>query len=246
MFRIAICDNDKNLVGEIDMLVMSLQPAVKVPLVVDAYFSGERLIEAMRYGEDYHVIILEVKLEGLDGLAVGNCIRNQLNNSVVEILYISKFIDYIRISMRNKPYGYILKPINSDELRNTLLDCIDSIQSSAGRIVFSNGQNLMVFDTQSVYFFESKGRCVEVFTAKGSQLVRAQMQDITVQINNSDFLLIHRSYFINLSFISKYTQTEIEMLNGNILPISRRRKRVVNESVVGYIRRRKCTRLTMM
>ena len=237
MFRVAICDNDKCIVGEIDELIMSLQPAVKVPLVVDAYFSGERLIEAMKYGENYHVIILEVKLEELDGLTVGNCIRNQLNNSVVEILYISKFSDYIRTSMRNKPYGYILKPINPDELRNTLLDCIDSIQSSSGRIIFSNGPNLVIFDTQSIYFFESKGRYVEVFTAKGSQLVKAQMQGIIRQINNSDFLLIHRSYFINLSFVSKYTPPEIEMLNGNILPISRRRKRVVNESMVSHVRR---------
>jgi Response regulator of the LytR/AlgR family len=243
MFRIAICDNDNDIVGEIDTLIMSLQPAVNVPLNVDVYFSGERLMDAMKSGEDYHVIILEVKLEGLDGLAVGNYIRNQLNNSVVEIIYVSKFNDYIQLSMRNKPYGYILKPINPDELRNTLLDCIDSIQSSNGRIIFSNGEALVVLDTKSIYYFESRGRSVEVHTSKGIQLVKTQMQDITKQINNSDFLLIHRSYFINLNFVSKYAPPEIEMINGNILPISRLRKRDVNGAIVNYIRRQKCTQL---
>ena len=65
------------------------------------------------------------------------------------------------------------------------------------------------------------------------------MEDVKKQVDQNRFWEIHKSYIINVNFVSEFCVEEIQMVNGEWLPISQAfRKRVQQKLLEKNIERR--------
>lgn len=78
--KIAVCDDDKLLTGEIDGQLQRIQQKMGISFETDIFFDGETLWEAIEKHGSYDIIYLDIEMENMDGITVarkrfGNRIR---------------------------------------------------------------------------------------------------------------------------------------------------------------------------
>lgn len=77
--KIAVCDDDKLLTGEIDGQLQRIQQKMGISFETDIFFDGETLWEAIEKHGSYDIIYLDIEMENMDGITwqerFGNRIR---------------------------------------------------------------------------------------------------------------------------------------------------------------------------
>ena len=91
MLRIAICDDDDNIIGKLDTLINELQHKINEEIDIDDFLSGETLIYELETNSTiYDIFLLDIMMEKMNGIEVGKYIRQNPIYSSIEIIYLSR------------------------------------------------------------------------------------------------------------------------------------------------------------
>ncbi|MFA9423819.1 MAG: LytTR family transcriptional regulator DNA-binding domain-containing protein, partial [Sedimentibacter sp.] len=59
-----------------------------------------------------------------------------------------------------------------------------------------------------------------------------KLSSVEEQLNNNDFMMIHKSYLINFNHVIEYTYDYVKMSNKKILTISQNNRKAVREQLL--------------
>ena len=118
MYRIAVCDDNPEILTQV-CTTLSGSPLGK-ELELTPFHSGAALAAALRSGARFALLILDIELDTVDGVAIGRLLREELRDSVTQLLYISGQQQYAMALFDTRPLNFLLKPL--DEAK--LLDCV--------------------------------------------------------------------------------------------------------------------------
>ena len=118
MYRIAVCDDNPESLTQV-CTTLSGSPLGK-ELELTPFHSGAALAAALRSGARFALLILDIELDTVDGVAIGRLLREELRDSVTQLLYISGQQQYAMALFDTRPLNFLLKPL--DEAK--LLDCV--------------------------------------------------------------------------------------------------------------------------
>lgn len=72
----------------------------------------------------------------------------------------------------------------------------------------------------NILYVESAGEYVRLHLADGTKLVTLfRLKNMESELNSSQFMRVHRSYIINLNYISGYTKGRVFLSNDDYVPI---------------------------
>jgi two-component system response regulator YesN len=103
-----------------------------IEIIGDADNGRTGLELAIKYNPD--IIITDVRMPDLDGLEFLKATKAANLNSVVIILSGYEEFDYVRTALRSGAFAYLLKPIDNNELLETVLDSIKEIKKSRSKL----------------------------------------------------------------------------------------------------------------
>lgn len=72
----------------------------------------------------------------------------------------------------------------------------------------------------SIYYIESSDHKVVLHMRDGQFTYYAKIRDLELELQGQ-FFRIHKGYLVNLSHLTGYTKTEVEMANGDRLLLSK-------------------------
>ncbi len=82
-------------------------------------------------------------------------------------------------------------------------------------------------------FFQCSGKKVRiVISGKEEEEFYGKMSDVEKQLKGSGFLTVHKSYIINVNYVSEFRVKEVVMTNGTIVPISQPLRKKVRQRVL--------------
>jgi DNA-binding NtrC family response regulator len=93
---------------------------------VDIAVGGERGIRLLSERE-YPVVITDLRMPDIDGLAIIDYIRKRRMNTLIVVITGYATIDSVIIALRSGAYDYIMKPFSADLLRFTVRKAFDYI-----------------------------------------------------------------------------------------------------------------------
>lgn len=73
-------------------------------------------------GQYFDLIILDIELTEINGIAIGKYLREELNNQTTQIVYISSLRDYAMDLFAVRPLHFLIKPLKKDEFYGKLDD----------------------------------------------------------------------------------------------------------------------------
>lgn len=90
---------------------------------------------------------------------------------------------------------------------------------------------------KDILYFESDGKKVKIVLLDQTHEFYSKLLEIEEELDNQDFIYIHKSYLVNYYHVIEYQYDHVKMSNKTILPISQQHRKSVRDKLLQ--RRRK-------
>lgn len=124
MYKIGICDDDKILCSALEEKIYEISKELAVKADVDVWYSGESIQNDLQKGIELDLIFLDIELAQKNGIAVGNFIRNEMENMQTHIVYISSKESYAMQLFKVQPLDFLIKPVTTEQIKEVLMRSI--------------------------------------------------------------------------------------------------------------------------
>lgn len=219
MYRIAVCDDDKTYIVRITEYIheMFSNDCVKV----FEYCDGADLVCDIE-SVFFDVILLDIAMPGLDGIATAKRIRDSRVCGDSTIIFISSHAADVSEIVELTPFAYIYKKNLEEELRVKLIKAIDSLGDDES-ICFVSKRKYIKIRYRDIMYIQADRNSIVIHTSSEIYVSRSySMKEVCGMIRSYYFVRCHQSFLINNAYIQKISSGEVELYNGEIIPVSKR------------------------
>ena len=121
MYQIAVCDDEQSDLHQSVQLTERILQEAEIPYDVTAYGSGVTLLSEIQRGRHFDLLLLDVIMDTLDGMALASHLKEQADPP--DIVFISTDRDMALLGYYVNAKRYLAKPLDVEELREALLYC---------------------------------------------------------------------------------------------------------------------------
>lgn len=238
--EITICDDSiKDLLDIEKILLKYKNQYPNKDFKLEKYSDPSRLYHKITKGELSDIYILDMLMPIRTGIDLGWQIRMAGSESV--IIYITSSEDYALDAYEVHAVRYLLKPIAENKLFEALdyaLSCTKSKTEPAYMIKTKNGLLSMAYS--KIEFIENIGRKLEMHLSDGeilkSLFIRTSFEkEVQELTEDKNFMLIHKSFLINLNYVKQLTANSVTMNSGREIPVSRAKSSKVKREYLLFV-----------
>ena len=186
-------------------------------------------------------LFLDIEMPTMDGFQF----LEKLTNRNFAIVITTAYNEYAIKALKHEAIDYLLKPIDSDDLNDTIQKIIKfnsrilnsnqlekilldvNKKKSNKKIKLNTNGKIIFLKTEDVLFIESDGNYSTFFLIKNQKLVvTKKLKDVNNLLPQNEFFRIHNSFIVNLNKIKEYLKTEgyVIMESNHKIPVARQRK----------------------
>lgn len=221
LMRIAICDDDELIIGQLEHYLAEyfFKNKLKQP-EVHTYTIGETLLKE---AEPFDIIFLDIEMPGQNGIYVGRKLKEKYPKLI--IIIITSFAEYLDEAMRFQVFRYLSKPIDKNRLFRNMKDAISMYSCSDKKIILETKEGTTILSASDIILIEAKGREITVCTKDGSHYVSIHNMNYWMEtLDMPDFFRTHRSYIVNLGYVSFFDHSLIHLCENKYTAYLTRRK----------------------
>ncbi|MGG7142941.1 LytR/AlgR family response regulator transcription factor [Clostridium nigeriense] len=221
MFQICICDDNTDFLLSLNNKLCKIATKNNLEVNIIKYSSAKQLLfDLDDHRNNIDIYFLDVLIDDLTGIDIANKIRKFSLTS--QIIFLTSSKEHVFDALDMMPLHYLLKQeLNNDKLEAVFIKAINLIQPSKKNLFYYKvGHTIKCINTNKIVFFEIKNRIVTMMSTDGStEQFYFTMKDLVKQINNDNFIQIHRSFLINAYYIKSIDTGSLISYNDIILPI---------------------------
>lgn len=230
--RIVICDDEKNICESIQDLLKAYGKKKNIPMEIETFHRGEELRRFLGR-EEVDLVFLDIMLPEEDGVSVGRYIREVLEDSKIDLVYISSRTDYAMELFQNHPIDFLVKPIKKEKLFHVLDESIKKREENRGFFEMKGKNGSLQIAYRDIICFQSKGRQIQLMGRKRTETFYGKLDEVQEKLSSDVFLRIHKSFLININYIETYNYKRICLYRVGELSISTKHRPVVKERLMG-------------
>ncbi|MDE6926362.1 MAG: LytTR family DNA-binding domain-containing protein [Acetatifactor sp.] len=235
MYRIGICDDDKELCSGLEEQIYHIAGELSVKVEVEVWYSGESILNDLGNDTLLDLIFLDIELVHRNGISVGRFIRDEMDDMQTHIVYISSKQSYAMQLFRIQPLDFLIKPVSDEQLREVLSRSLRQKRDPDIFFEYQTGSTVRRIPTRDIAWFMSMDKKIRLVTRNGEEEFYGKLKNISEKLP-SDFLMIHQSYIINRLYVSEYSYESVKMSDGTVLSISKPYRKNTREKIKQYRR----------
>lgn len=187
------------------------------------------------------LVFLDIEMPVMGGFEM----MSKLPEQNFHLIFVTAYDQYAIKAIRYAAFDYLLKPVDIDLLKQalqriktrpnketkkqlqTLQDQLNP-EHPLSKIAIPTMDGLLFFNTEDILHVEAEGNYTTVYLDNGHKQVTSRtLKEFEELLPPTTFFRCHHSHMINLRSISRYMKGDggqIELENGQIIPVSRRKK----------------------
>ena len=229
--RIAICDDNQL---EVDLFKECVSGFLRrkrdYRYEISEYSAGYPLVEDVKEGKWYDVIVLDMILENENGLEIANRLRDigydgKIIFWTADDSHLQEAFDVgaMQYAVKGKEYGRIYRAI--DEILSQMRDETLTFK-------FRRQINRLKYD--EIEYVESQARVCHIFATNNRCFVTTcKLNDLEEKLSDKRFLRCHQSYLVNMDYI-KDVKDDFIMEDGTLVPIRVRGRKEILDTYYDY------------
>lgn len=232
---IAVCDDNETQISEMRRILGEWSADKPFALTIDEYISAESFLFSYP-DKPCSVLLLDIEMNGLNGMELAKKLR--ADGDMLPIIFITGYSEYIGEGYEVEALHYLLKPVDKSKLF-AVLDRYTKRHTPESEIVISCEDKTLHLSPDMIVYCEAVGKKSHIHLSDGRVLVCDMGITVIKNLLNDDFADCHRSYIVNLRYVSSIGKTDITLDNGGNIPVSRRLYKDVNDKFIGFYTREK-------
>lgn len=235
MLQVAICEDieiDRRL---LEKIVSSLMRERGIAFEIEVFGSGEALIDVYK-NHPYHLIFMDIMMDGMDGIETGRQIRKMDAN--VEIVYCTASEDFAIAAYDIHAMGYLLKPYEPRRI-GAMIDYYvqKNPQSEQNFIEVKSRRKSLVIPYNDIIYMESDNKVIYIYTrTRGEIKVYNRLDVLEQQVSHRAFLRCHQSYLVNLQYVVGLVDSDFIMVNDDMVPIRKSGRKLIIKKYEEYLK----------
>lgn len=186
-------------------------------------------------------LFLDIEMPTMDGFQF----LEKLETKDFAVVITTAYNEYAITALKKEAIDYLLKPIDTDDLRETIkkikkhnakgfnADKFEDILLKFNnklhhkKITINTDGKLVFLEPKDIYYVESDGNYSTLHLSKNKKIVvTKKLKEINELLPNDHFFRIHNSYIINLDKIKEFLKSDgyVILESGAKVPVSRQRK----------------------
>lgn len=230
MYRIAVCDNEKSMTGQIETRILELSCKRRVPVQVEVFFNGEDLIDEL--DRDYYdAIYLKMEMWEENGIQIASRIRERDEEAL--ILFISEHKHYMEKAFEVGDFRYISNPMDHNTFERYFDAVIKKLSDPHKYFYFTYCKRNFRLNISDILYFQSDRKLIYIIAKQGTYKCYQKLNEIEeqLQMENTGFWRIHKSLLINPKHIISYAHGTVGISDGTIFNIAEGRRKTISEFV---------------
>ncbi len=187
------------------------------------------------------MLFLDIHMPKLDGFDV----LELLGDETPLIVFVTAYDEYAIRAFENNALDYLLKPINPQRLKKTVerveqrllsVEPVASLNTILSeryqnkmplqRILVREDSEVHIIPVSEIYYIESADDYIAIHTKSKTHIKQERLHNLEKLLDQRKFCRIHRSYILNLDYLSgiesETKDSKVAILkNESRLPISR-------------------------
>lgn len=229
MYKIGICDDEKNTCAEIEKMLREYAKQTMTELETFVWYTGEALCEALKT-VDIDLLFLDIELVTTSGIEVGRYIRNELENHEIDIAYISAKSSYAMELFKIRPIDFLIKPIRYEDVGEIMEESLKHYRRN--KLIFEYRAKGVYGKVKyrDIICFSSDDKKINIILSDSVIAFNGRLKE-TLPTLPDNFIQIHQSYIINLDHLRECTYDSVKMSGDMILSISQPYRKEVRRQI---------------
>lgn len=217
MLNICICDDQIKYIDEIKSIL--IDTIINYDYIIDTYSSGEELLDVNMNNID--ILFIDVEMKEING--IDTVIELKKNNPNMIIFYCTMHDKFITEIFRLGSFQFVKKPINEQELKKDIIRALE----------YYNKMHYVLnieINHENIYQEVSQIKYLEVYQHKIKMVLnnnkvlefKGNLNIYEKKLYIYNFVKTHKSYLVNMNYISKIGYDYILINDIDIqIPLSR-------------------------
>lgn len=199
--------------------------------------------EALNYldGNIPDCVFLDIEMPIMDGFQFMQKVKDREYPIVITTAY----NQYAIKALKNEAIDYLLKPIDTDDLNDTIVkikkynqknDTIERLErlllgfnsnKANKRITINTDGKLIFLNSDEIMYAESDGNYSTLYLDDGNKVVLTKkLKEVDDMLTLENFFRVHNSYIVNVNKVKEFIKTDgyLVLQSNDRIPVSRQKK----------------------
>ena len=233
--NIAICDSEEVYLSSIQKMIDTWKDTQDdLTIQVATFHSSEDLLESIERGVPCDLLLIAIEFQNeLNGLEVSRRIR--LLNLNIQIVLLCEHIKSALLGYEINALRCLYKPVLPDFLYETLN--IASVRIKANQAngirIHTTDRRIAFVHPQDILYIESSRNLLYIhrLACKEPYITRTSLSYMAELLPNHLLIRCHKSYIVNLNYITCVSYYAVTLVNGQLVPVSRKYRKPFQDTM---------------
>lgn len=237
MIRAVIVDDEQKAIESLSWELTNFSDEVEI---IATFTKPEEALVYLNTNKP-DCVFLDINMPTMDGFQF----LDKLSEKDFSVVITTAYNEYALKALKHEAIDYLLKPVDSDDLKETLkrikkhnasnfpLAKIEEIlinfnkNFNQKKITLNTDGKLIFLETDNIIYIESDGNYSTFVMADHQKiLVTKKLKEVNTLLPEDYFFRIHNSYIINLNKIKEFIKNDgyVIMQTNEKIPVARQRK----------------------
>lgn len=234
MYKVALCEDESVFFEEQKKICQNIFDGLNIEYHISGFRDSDDFLKAfMEQGHRYDLLLLDILMDGEDGMALARRIRK--SDRDVTIIFITSSPDFALQGYDVGALHYLMKPLDGGKLEQ-LIHADYHSRFPNQFFLFETREGKRRVAIKDIICLETAGRRVEVTVREGPIYVSGKLTDLLKELPKELFTRCHQAYAVNIRNIRELTKQDAITVNGKEIPVSRTYMQDVQKAFVRQIR----------
>ncbi len=239
MYNIAICDDEEKVIQYLKRVIINAGLR-REKVKFYEFSSGEEFIDYLKDAISCDLLILDMQMKKMDGNETAKAFRKVFPTTT--LVFCSGVCMPTVKSFEAAPFRYLLKEYTDEHIQSEMKIIIKEMISKKVEpyILGNNHLNLVKLRPSDILYIAIAKRGsyiyiypdIKEYKFEGKLTSKENVKSLFNKLKDFGFAYAHNSYIVNLKYIIKITSSELELINGTKLTISRSKEKTFREEFI--------------
>ena len=243
--KIVVFDDNKKELDELTQTVHSWKSHHNYSdVIIHSYLDTHSLLFSIPDIDSYDVFFLDIMTDDdpSSGFRLAERIHQQ--NRKAFIIFTTNSKEYFESAFEISAFRYMLKPLNKQKIASVL----DEVYSRSRLVknhafIFQSNRQRMIIDSDQILYLESltTDHRAKLFLTDGSvreiSLSGTKFSSLVDEKLSTDFYQCHRSFIVNLNYLTKYSSHMVILHNDIEIPVSSKYRTELTNRMIDHFKK---------
>ncbi len=216
---IAICEDEPHFASRMKGMLLPYLRDRELEAEICIFPSGEELLASGRVPD---ILLMDIKLPGRDGLEVVEHLQRAGKDS--QVIFITAYKEYVFRAFDLEAVHYILKPVREETLYQALNRALRRVRAEDGKaVLIARGSQVFRLGFREILYCEVFDHETYIYTAGGRFRFSGTLDALEKELDER-FFRCHRSYLVNMDWVTEKGTGTAAVAGGGRVLVSRRRE----------------------